>query len=38
MPLNTGFSLSIGVAGEYCKATEGLLWKGNLLSLETSKI
>lgn len=27
----TGFSLSIGVAGEYCKIKGGLIWKGKAL-------
>ena len=26
------FSLRIGVAGEFCKVTRGLLWKGKALS------
>ena len=30
--LKTGFSLRIGVAGEYCKVTGGLLWKGKMCS------
>ena len=28
----SGFSLKIGVAGEYCKVTGGLLWKSKALS------
>ena len=28
---SAGFSLRIGVAGEYSKETEGLLWKGKAL-------
>jgi len=30
--VSAGFSLRNGVAGEYCKVTGGLLWKGKALS------
>ena len=29
--VSAGFSLRNGVAGEYCKVTGGLLWKGKAL-------